>query len=823
MERPRAALDTSFPRGTRSSDIPPYHGDYASPSGYRSSLSVHNQETVFDTKPISRHGHDIGGGYRDYLTKERPGLREGYTEPLSRDVLKEEYSYSSSYDDMRRNGHAFGGSYSYTRPFEDKEPFVYSILGYGPDGGSSFSESYKGHSFDGSSAPLYESALSLHRPSSGPLTPGLYQDDGSIFGNRHCNVPDQQTTDSYQAQYDYSGSYKSNLASLNKPDALPYNLTTGPNDTNTHYQQPANSSRIPQVGVTNAAIDYQTHYLQASGLQRKHETTSSGMYLNSDAMGDWRNGGGRVPTGTEGEKGGWHGYGSSFSMAQDQYALERAGSSSRGSVYSQGNNSGMWDKGVVGQAQVETGPSGNTASLFQSRPSVNGSNQGSMQVQSVDVAKNATERKKRQSRWEPLEENEKDAQNGSGKKKKKSRWSAENPPVKEACLPDIVKGISGELLPLRAQLIFINKKLQSGQVLDDRPDEERSPSPEPVFDNFGYRVNTREFRARDKLTKERQRILAILSANSPSFKPPPDFRHAKFSTKIYIPVDKHPEYNFIGLIIGPRGHTQKKMEKETGARIFIRGKGSVREGSLSHASLNDGDSLHVLIEADSEDSMNKAAGMVEKLLVPVEDGQNEHKKAQLRELATLSGTLRSNELCHVCKEPGHMAKDCPLSESTAGSSPAVVRKGGATQNSELCNACKGSGHLSRDCPLNRPTSGPSLLKGGSLGSGGTQMTDLQTRGTDSSLNNDIDNTILYVAFLPLSVDNAQLKSLFSPFGKVVHAKVMRHGTTGISKSYGFVKFDDAADAAQAVALMNGYKLDGKVLLVTVKTHAEAES
>ena len=39
-------------------------------------------------------------------------------------------------------------------------------------------------------------------------------------------------------------------------------------------------------------------------------------------------------------------------------------------------------------------------------------------------------------------------------------------------------------------------------------------------------------------------------------------------------------YNIIGLIIGPRGNTHKRMEKEIGAKIVIRGKGSVKEGRL---------------------------------------------------------------------------------------------------------------------------------------------------------------------------------------------------------------------------------------------------
>ena len=34
-----------------------------------------------------------------------------------------------------------------------------------------------------------------------------------------------------------------------------------------------------------------------------------------------------------------------------------------------------------------------------------------------------------------------------------------------------------------------------------------------------------------------------------------------------------------GLVIGPRGNTQKKMEGETGCKISIRGKGSLKDGS----------------------------------------------------------------------------------------------------------------------------------------------------------------------------------------------------------------------------------------------------
>jgi len=49
---------------------------------------------------------------------------------------------------------------------------------------------------------------------------------------------------------------------------------------------------------------------------------------------------------------------------------------------------------------------------------------------------------------------------------------------------------------------------------------------------------------------------------------------------VWIPQEDHPEINFVGLLIGPRGNTLKALEGETGAKIIIRGKGSVKEGKL---------------------------------------------------------------------------------------------------------------------------------------------------------------------------------------------------------------------------------------------------
>eukprot|EP01027_Heterolobosea_sp_BB2_P015618 GEZU01022342.1.p1 GENE.GEZU01022342.1~~GEZU01022342.1.p1 ORF type:complete len:457 (-),score=68.60 GEZU01022342.1:36-1406(-) len=233
-----------------------------------------------------------------------------------------------------------------------------------------------------------------------------------------------------------------------------------------------------------------------------------------------------------------------------------------------------------------------------------------------------------------------------------SRWSKDTTKVFAPGIPTFVPyGMSDEVFQaflVRVRLEEINRRLLAPQITVDTA-EMRSPSPEPTYDNYGKRTNTREVRLRQKLTKERQKLVEKAQKMNPTFKPPADYKPIveKKSKKIFIPVDKYPDYNFIGLIIGPRGNTQKRMEKETGAKIAIRGKGSIKEGKgRRDGKPNPGEDedLHVLITADTQEAVDKASAMVEKLLIPVEEGMNEHKRQQLRELASINGTLRDDDM-----------------------------------------------------------------------------------------------------------------------------------------------------------------------------------
>ncbi len=43
-----------------------------------------------------------------------------------------------------------------------------------------------------------------------------------------------------------------------------------------------------------------------------------------------------------------------------------------------------------------------------------------------------------------------------------------------------------------------------------------------------------------------------------------------------VPTHKNPGFNFIGRLLGPRGNTLKELQRDTGCKMLIRGKGSVK-------------------------------------------------------------------------------------------------------------------------------------------------------------------------------------------------------------------------------------------------------
>ena len=72
------------------------------------------------------------------------------------------------------------------------------------------------------------------------------------------------------------------------------------------------------------------------------------------------------------------------------------------------------------------------------------------------------------------------------------------------------------------------------------------------------------------------------------------------------------------------------------------------------------------------------------MLRPVDENYNEHKRAQLRELALINGTLRD------IGRPGHTQDNCPEKDNQGFRADVAL---------VTCKICGDGGHPTIDCPL----------------------------------------------------------------------------------------------------------------------------
>lgn len=150
---------------------------------------------------------------------------------------------------------------------------------------------------------------------------------------------------------------------------------------------------------------------------------------------------------------------------------------------------------------------------------------------------------------------------GSKRRKKRNRWgdASEN---KAAGLMGLTTAITAnmtseqlEAYTLHLRIEEISQKLRINDVVP--ADGDRSPSPPPQYDNFGRRVNTREYRYRKRLEDERHKLIEKAMKVIPNYHPPSDYRRpTKTQEKVYVPVNDYPEINF-SMIANPSQLTSK--------------------------------------------------------------------------------------------------------------------------------------------------------------------------------------------------------------------------------------------------------------------------
>ncbi|KAH7446863.1 hypothetical protein KP509_01G079500 [Ceratopteris richardii] len=72
---------------------------------------------------------------------------------------------------------------------------------------------------------------------------------------------------------------------------------------------------------------------------------------------------------------------------------------------------------------------------------------------------------------------------------------------------------------------------------------------------------------------------------------------------------------------------------------------------------------------------------------------------------------------------------------------------------------------------------------------------------------------IFVGNLPWSTDDMALQEMFSEFGNVLEARVVRDRDTGRSRGFGFVSMSSIEEMNAAISVMSGKQVEGRSLTV----------
>jgi len=287
---------------------------------------------------------------------------------------------------------------------------------------------------------------------------------------------------------------------------------------------------------------------------------------------------------------------------------------------------------------------------------------------------------------------------------KRSRWGADhektfNPPPLNV-IPKNLNLEEIEYFIRLHRLDDLNRKQQQA-VLETIDPEVRSPSPEPVYDPSGRRVNTLENRTKNAMIIEKNNLIEECQKMNVGFMVPNDWKSLKKTKKIYLPEYDDPELNYVSIILGPRGRTQKLLEELSNCRISIRGR---QVNTSKRPNLQEEEQTHVLVQAENDQELEKGVEMVQKVLrgeslQQIAGDEKKYIKTGY-EMMAVETVLR--DFCENCKEEGHKLWSCPYMFNDQlrkrHQQFKEANKVPTVQSLLKCEVCGSKSHLADKCP-----------------------------------------------------------------------------------------------------------------------------
>lgn len=176
----------------------------------------------------------------------------------------------------------------------------------------------------------------------------------------------------------------------------------------------------------------------------------------------------------------------------------------------------------------------------------------------------------------------------------------------------------GRASAYQTRLDQITRQLKSG-IMETRDDHD-SPVAHGAAQESADRRNIENL---ELLELERREVIGEILKLNPTYKAPADYKPLLKEAKVAIPIKEYPGRNFVGIIFGPAGDTQKRLEKETGAKIRVYGIKADTKKEIEITSLDgneahgDCEELSVLVTAETYDKVDAAVSLIELLVTPV--------------------------------------------------------------------------------------------------------------------------------------------------------------------------------------------------------------
>lgn len=208
-----------------------------------------------------------------------------------------------------------------------------------------------------------------------------------------------------------------------------------------------------------------------------------------------------------------------------------------------------------------------------------------------------------------------EAVNGKSKEQlqRKTKWG-----------PDLTQETSvrkARALAYQIRVDQITQQLKSRTLNNDHQDLMEDEVSDHILPN--HLINDKNL-----LELEKRELIGEILKLNPSYKAPHDYKPLLKEDKVPLPIKEHPDHNFIGLIFGSANDTQKRLEKETGAKIKVFGiKANTGEKAEINASdgnetINACSDVYVHIAADTYEKVDSAVELIEMLITPISVNSN---------------------------------------------------------------------------------------------------------------------------------------------------------------------------------------------------------